>query len=69
MDWQPIDSAPKDGTRFLAFRDGIMEVVWFKRDWFYEGDTGLGSDNWLYPKDHQPTHWMPLPEPPVRVNG
>ena len=78
MEWQPIETAPKDGTPFLAF----------SADAFYEpreGALGLKSTPmlvmaWLpsgahpYPCDdagdwhdfhnYDPTHWMPLPTPP-----
>jgi hypothetical protein len=72
--WQPINTAPKDGTRFLAFRAGddpedigIVSIV--KRH-----DPGGSARN---PRHHyetwvtefgspspEPTHWQPLPEPP-----
>lgn len=30
MDWQPIETAPKDGTPFLANCGGIVEkIAWF----------------------------------------
>jgi len=61
--WQPIETAPKDGTYVLVYGyrshvDGsVMHVVrWTKGDgWAADGDD-LG--------EQKPTHWMPLPPPP-----
>ena len=56
MEWQPIETAPKDGTVFLAFwdKDGDTRYVCAKRG-RRGGPIGL---------QRPPTHWMPLPEPP-----
>jgi len=70
MDWQPIETAPKDGTRVLLYcakastqtkwRQGMQAVdYWRTRE--NAGFEGWGKFN----KSHFPaTHWMPLPEPP-----
>lgn len=63
--WQPIETAPKDGTHILLL--GVL-----KHDrvtiGFYDDD---GSSWWAYfhPRlpmggDLNPTHWQPLPSPP-----
>ena len=66
-DWQPIETAPKDGTEVLGWspdpRDGIAIVKY---------ETGLTMGKWSVVHDaeswawnnYDPTHWMPLPEPP-----
>lgn len=63
MDWQPIETAPRDGTPVLACISGpdyyADRVQW---------DSGRGA--WVYPcRLHGPgvplTHWMALPEPPA----
>lgn len=55
--WQPIETAPKDGTRILLWISvGIaMPYAW-------EGERWIGDD---YPLNMAyPTHWMPLPDAP-----
>lgn len=55
MDWQPIASAPKDGSPILTWDGEAMFVVeWDAQSWY-------DADAW----PRQPTHWMPLPSPPV----
>jgi len=59
-DWQPIETAPKDGSRLLA---GYLH----KGQWVYRIAHTGALDRWLSdPGDWaiQPTHWMHLPDPP-----
>lgn len=66
MDWKPISSAPIDGSRFLAthIKSGVVCVTWFGKTshvplyGWCEGDDPEDIDLW------EPTHWMPLPDPP-----
>jgi len=66
--WQPIETAPRDGTWFLGFEPGKhledQNRVW---KWVDDGADWQGfvdaADMNDY--DEQPTHWMPLPEPPA----
>lgn len=54
--WQPIDTAPKDGTDILAYlgKGRVGVVCWW--------DSPPG---WYSMKSaEQPTHWKPLPAPP-----
>jgi hypothetical protein len=75
--WMPIESAPKDGSKFLAWgymhddggpREpdgqsfmGEMPMLQIAR--FVEGYTGFVSDG-LGSVDGL-THWQPLPSPPA----
>lgn len=67
-DWQPIETALKDGTRILmAFewfgQRGVEMCHWYERDgnlpagWSLDGGT-MGDSYKLL-------GWMPVPEPPA----
>lgn len=77
MKWQPIETAPKDGTDIIVMHVHISTQIVHAAFWIDEeqgldkpGDTGW----WSYDKSEgsriklddwlTPTHWMPLPEPP-----
>lgn len=59
--WRAIDSAPKDGTWFLAYWpintlcDRVQSTSWEGRRFM----DGADFFDWC-----QPTHWMPLPPAP-----
>ena len=64
MSWQPIETAPKDGTRIaIKFRSGNRhEANWQTT---YGGEWHTDSYKYLPWADQaEITHWMPLPEPP-----
>jgi hypothetical protein len=57
--WQPIATAPKDGSYLLALLDGWphpVTVTWQTAELCW---IECGRDSC------RPTHWMPLPAPPV----
>ena len=63
-DWQPIETAPKDGTHvLLGWAVGVGLVLsGYWPDW-------RGRKAWVtcvgqYQGSAAPTHWMPLPPPP-----
>lgn len=58
-DWQPIETAPKDGTRLLlATPTGkLADGMWSSR---------YGVWSWPYVMT-EPTHWMPAPPIPLRA--
>lgn len=61
MSWQPIETAPKDGTYFIAYAHTKIPLIPYVICAFYDG-------NFRRHVTHQVqstlTHWMPLPEPP-----
>jgi|DEB0MinimDraft_3_1074331.scaffolds.fasta_scaffold139672_2 hypothetical protein len=74
MEWQPIETAPKDGTRVLAYWPDVYEInaatqveSWYG-PWAPWGSkemllTWQSAFEWA-DGDNSPTHWMPLPNPP-----
>ena len=71
-EWQPIDTAPKDGTAFRAYADelidldfnpcGSVEAAWNGEELI--GCVWNGQQDAWYGKAINPTHWMPLPAAP-----
>lgn len=79
MDWQPIETAPKDGSVFIMARfadDGHSpeyEVAQYdphRWDEYVEAGDGLYRkeerviSEWRNDNPGRMTHWMPLPEAP-----
>lgn len=71
--WQPIETAPRDGTEFLAYDAHAkkMDVCeWIDSRSVHiqpvqsDGDYGPSEDDFGYHLSAI-THWMPLPAPPV----
>lgn len=64
--WQPIESAPKDGTMILIYSYGNMAVVFADPDNEFAWTMDDGHDYHLCTRRNMqyPTHWMPLPEKP-----
>lgn len=66
--WQPIETAPRDGTPILAIEQGVDEYGnatqpdYMAVNWnvHHKGWVGFG----LHFESFSPDHWMPLPEPP-----
>ena len=59
--WQPIETAPKDGTRIIVAN---ARHVWCNVSW---EKMKRVPDRWatvLGPIPIEPTHWMPIPKPP-----
>jgi hypothetical protein len=59
-EWQPIETAPKDGTRVLGADHQAVEIIYWADGYWYNQSVEISL--WrVFP----PTHWMPLPEPPT----
>lgn len=66
MEWQPMETAPKDGRRVLCWNPNWQAPesgCLYGMSW---AANGLAADKggWKY----QPTHWMPLPDPPYKAD-
>jgi hypothetical protein len=62
LQWQPIETAPKDGTEVLAVYKSIHSSWYGVAVW---GEPKRGSGKWFWDYAPQPTHWMHLPPPPA----
>ena len=61
--WRPIETAPTDGTPFLAVTGNWRTVCSWNK---HRHDWCVSSPSYeSYPVDERPTHWMPLPSPPT----
>lgn len=72
MNWQPIETAPRDRSQMLGYNAMLrvpVMVFWYdlsiKDSQWYPCIFGVGELFGDYFKAAWPTHWMPLPEPPV----
>ena len=79
-EWQPIETAPRDGKSVLlacSHQGGtfIETGYWdpnFRMSWSEELEALSGTGAWTngyqdgseYPVEFTPTHWMELPKPP-----
>lgn len=70
-DWQPIETAPKDGTAVLGWVPRLGYVA--RQDCIPMHWSGWGGGVWENSTSGhkigvEPEFWMPLPPPPVRRN-
>jgi hypothetical protein len=69
MEWQPIEAAPKDGTRVVLwcmFDDGGEPTIAY---WVDNPSRGAAFGDFVWRElggsavaEKVPTHWMPLPK-------
>jgi hypothetical protein len=68
-EWQPIETAPKDGTDILVVhrenRSFLQIVAWEDGETVFKWCSPDGPDY----HENAFSHWMPLPEPPARTAG
>jgi hypothetical protein len=75
LQWQPIETAPKDGTEILVSggtyswdtdygrespHTWVSMASWREQRW--QGERSGGHDEYFF---YKPTHWMHLPPPPA----
>lgn len=76
-DWRPIESAPKDGRELLGWYPyhaahppggGVYVMRWYDDRHAAKPIGFFEASGWVWGRrdnrQRQPTHWMPLPEPP-----
>jgi len=66
MNWQPIETAPKDGSNFLVYLPKAKKRN-YAAAYYDVSSSGIfflhdRAGVWLHNKA---THWMPLPPPPI----
>lgn len=65
--WRSMETAPKDGSRFLALLHGRYHRILFWATYYSEFYRADMTGWWESQNQHWPnkdvTHWMPLPEP------
>lgn len=61
-EWQPIETAPKDGTAILVWTGRRCTCANWSNRQFKRWNNGWDHDRNGF---IDPTHWMPLPEPPA----
>jgi hypothetical protein len=70
MNWQPIETAPKD-TKTEIITYGLFPGSWgYSERKYMCSISRWGGTTWYSQCDElnvrfKPSHWMPLPEPPV----
>ena len=53
--WQPMETAPRDGTAvLLSIEDSVDAAIFWKEQWLFRGEIPLTGE---------PDAWMPLPKP------
>jgi len=75
-EWKDIKDAPRDGTRLLGYYstyDGMkIDVLYWDCDYSWDEDEAksCGWTDGSFDRDdryffYEPTHFMPLPQPPI----
>lgn len=71
MQWQPIETASKD-TSVLLYCRGFVSVYCGRKRYGNLGEPQQGEFAWRCDSSGRfakPTHWMPLPAPPLLDNA
>jgi hypothetical protein len=71
--WQPIETAPRDGTDFIAYNEFTGPYITAAKSIFPiaappDGTIRFPMHYWHGQKGTwfpEPTHWQPLPSPPI----
>lgn len=66
-EWKPIESAPKDKSILLATKNSFVPIFCGIKRYGTLGEPQQNEFAWRCDSSGRfanPTHWMPLPEPP-----
>jgi len=66
-EWRPIETAPKERDLLLTDGETVCQGGWLcqvDQGAEYEGQKCAPSPGWWSIFSIDPTHWMPLPDPP-----
>lgn len=74
MDWQPIETAPKNRDILVCLAHGIVTVARWQDDRYARKPRPYWQMEWnahrtLDDRRDQPLFWQPLPDPPERVTS
>jgi hypothetical protein len=77
MEWQPIETAPRDGSELLGWfpyharadtGGSVFVIRWNNERHHNKPKPHFSASGWAWGvldlRRHQPTHWMPLPARP-----
>jgi hypothetical protein len=77
MEWQPIETAPKDGTEIIGFWPSYRKGRQVQVTYYVDTETReygkiervsqywMSPSPWTVGERTAPTHWMPIPEAPI----
>ena len=68
QEWQDIETAPRDGTRFLGM---FQNAETYRVTWWSSRQAAQHGNGWVFSQNGltTPTHWRPLPTPPAHDKG
>ena len=72
QEWIPVSERlpEKNRSALVYFDSGNMAVgYWYDKDECISFWQIWTDDGWVSDADCEPTHWMPLPQPPKGVSG
>lgn len=67
QEWQPIETAPKDGSWFWVKRDSQTGPQVSAFAWDESHDMWFAGTGWWQDFPMRFTHWMPMPNPPAAL--
>lgn len=66
--WQPIETAPKDGTEILICGFDIVGDFTACKAWWHDKSSEIVPQfDWVDDALENPTHWQPLPQLPEEI--